>query len=172
VKPLGLFILAAPLLFQSTARGQNNGVIFHDPQVKAGATPLYYPHGPNQTRQPVTSHDVVVGELKTMIASPDPISVSVPLLHRMGDGLAREVLAIAVARAPLTATEQMRVLDMVHQSFEKPAAIHTRSDVATQSTLALLQQLTALQHDFTVSVRIADTTDFVFAQVAQAQTAK
>jgi len=172
MKPLGLLILAALLLFQSSARGQNSGVIFHDPQVKGGATSLYYPRGPNQTHEPVTSHDFVVSELKLMIASPDPISVSVPLLHRMGDGLAREVLAIAVARAPFTGTEQMRVLDMVHQSFEKPTAIHIQSDVASQSTLTLLRQLAALQHDFTVSVRIADTTDFVFAQVAQAQSAK
>ncbi|MBV8845034.1 MAG: hypothetical protein JO307_19685 [Bryobacterales bacterium] len=66
----------------------------------------------------------------------------------------------------------MRVLDMVHQSFENPAAIVNRTNVASQSTTLLLQQLSALPHSFSVAQRVVDTTDFVSSQIAQALAAK
>jgi hypothetical protein len=81
----------------------------------------------------------------------------------MGDHAAVYILQILQTRPPLSDAETQTVLDMLHRSFERPAAIVRSSDRQPTSTLGFLQQLDASTQDFSLKLRIVDTRQFVLA---------
>ena len=108
-------------------------------------------------------------EIKHMIASSaPPTAQQAPLLQRMGDAAARQITELLRGRAPLSATEQRNVVDMVHMAFEAPAAIMRPADRKPPSSLALLQRIGADLRDPGLQSRLIQTQQFV----AAASTAK
>lgn len=52
--------------------------------------------------------------IRRLITSGHPLEANIPRLHRMGDGAAAEILKVMGTRGPLSTTEQLTVLDIIH----------------------------------------------------------
>jgi hypothetical protein len=105
-----------------------------------------------------------------MIRSEVPIeTLSIPLLHRMGDGAAVEILKVMKTRGALSSNEQNNVAQMIHKAFENPRAIMQSANRTPQASLALLDQLSASTVDFGLKMRIADTKQFALDSAASAK---
>jgi hypothetical protein len=118
-------------------------------------------HGQTLTAQQETV------EIKHMVASSaPPTALQAPMLHRMGDAAARQIAELLRGRAPLSATEQRNVIDMVHMAFEAPAAIARQTDRKPASSLALLQRIGADLRDPGLQGRLAETQQLVAAASA------
>jgi hypothetical protein len=108
-------------------------------------------------------------DIKHMIASSaPPAAAQIAMLHRMGDAAARSVTELLRGRAPLSATEQRNVVDIVHRSFEAPAAIALPTDRKPSSSLALLNRIAAGLQDPSLQPRLLETQQFL-ASAAQAK---
>lgn len=143
-------LIAGLLVVCATANGQN-GDIF--------ANRINGP-GPTAPVGRYTSEQYRLVEIKHILSSPNQIG-SVQLA-RMGDRAAVYISEILQSRAPLSPTEQYRVVDMLHRAFEKPAAI-SPSGRQTVATMALLKKIEDPTSDFSLRLRIADARALVLA---------
>ena len=79
----------------------------------------------------------------------------------MGDEAAFHLYIIMSNRPPLTATQTLTVLDIIHNSFKMPAFIQSHADRKPKTSLALLKMLQATAVDQIVKERIAAETTFL-----------
>jgi hypothetical protein len=93
---------------------------------------------------------------------PSPVSpIGDGVLSMMGDETAFFLYGLIWTRPPLTPAQTLTVLDLIHNSFKKPAFIRSHADRKPVKSLALLQMLQATAVDQIVKERIAAETTFL-----------
>jgi hypothetical protein len=91
-----------------------------------------------------------------------PISpVGDMVVSMMGDETAFFLSGLIGSRPPLTPAQTLTVLDLIHNSFKKPAFIRSHADRKPEKSLALLKMLQTTAVDQTVKERIATETTFL-----------
>ena len=110
-----------------------------------------------------TARELTTIRVANMIRSQKSLAtLDIPLLRRMGDGAAAEVLSIMKTRGPLSPREQQNVVQIVHKAFERPAAItKVANRTSPQASLELLDRISSATLDFGFKLQIADTRQFV-----------
>jgi hypothetical protein len=127
-------------------------------------------HGDARPHRVLSAQELTTERIRNMIRSEVPIeTLSIPLLHRMGDGAAVEILKVMKTRGALSSNEQNNVVQMIHKAFENPRAIMQSANRTPQASLALLDQLSASTVDFGLKMRIADTKQFALDSAASAK---
>jgi len=99
--------------------------------------------------------------IKNFMRHPRPLSpVGDLTLGAMGDEIASYFNVILERSPPLSTEEMLRVLDMVHTAYKRPASIRLCSDRNPEKTLALLETLQAAAVDQFVKERVAAESNF------------
>ena len=83
------------------------------------------------------------------------------VVSMMGDETAFFLSGLIGSRPPLTPAQTLTVLDLIHNSFKKPAFIRSHADRKPEKSLALLKVLQTTAVDQTVKERIATETTFL-----------
>jgi hypothetical protein len=92
--------------------------------------------------------------------------LSTPRFHRMGDGMAVEILKIMGTRKALSRDEQLAVLALLHQAFERPGSVIQPSLEKPQATLFLLNYVESTAQGQDVAQAVPDVRAFVNAAAA------
>src|SRR3984885_13652760 len=109
-------------------------------------------------RRVLSAQELTTERIRNMSRSDLPIeTLSIPLLHRMGDGAAAEILKGMKTRGAPSSNEQNNVVQIIHKVVVRPRAIMQSANRTPQASLALLDQLSASTVDFGLKMRIADT---------------
>lgn len=125
--------------------------------------------GSVRPRHRVSAQEMTNGRIRLMLDSTGTAlaAADIPLLRRMGDGAASEVLALTKDRGPLTAVQQANAVAIVRKAFEKPSVITKESNRTPTSSLALLDQIASSSTDFALKLKVADTRQLILAAAAK-----
>lgn len=109
---------------------------------------------------------------KMLQSNPNPTTGS-PQLHRMGDEAAVNIMKVLGEGVPLSGTNELTILDMIHTAFEFPEAIMVPFDRHPDATFFLLRWMDSSTQDQDLKERIGQTRQYVQAaagKVAPAST--
>lgn len=115
---------------------------------------------------PGSAEEYHIQGIKRLMSMPSPLKFGQIDLNRMGDEASTDVLKILGTNPSLTSEQQKTVLDIVHMSFEHPAAILNPADKKPLAATFLLRFLRNTTQDEAVKARV--TTELEFVQKAAA----
>jgi hypothetical protein len=95
-----------------------------------------------------------------MIEEPEPLAFG-GVLHWLGDEASVDILQIENNRPPKTVADQMKILDMIHMSFERPQFILDSANRTPNAALTLLSAIEAAAADAAVKSRVSAARSFV-----------
>lgn len=148
--------------------GQNTPVAGKPSFIVGSMKPNNKPHvfsGPEEFH-------VAMVRRKMLQSNPNPTTGS-PQLHRMGDEAAVNIMKVLGEGVPLSGTNELTILDMIHTAFEFPEAIMVPFDQHPDATFFLLRWMDSSTQDQDLKERIAQTKQYVQAaadKVASAST--